>query len=443
MVGTNMFAKRMITGLTAVTLLLVPLCRNASAQTAPAPPTASGPIDIQAAEQEFSGDEIIAKGDVHVKYKDSIILGPQARLKKDAGGNPQQAVFTGHPHLTQGSSKMDAEILTFDVATSHVLAEGHAHSEVMDSGDAKPEKKDATGGGANKKKANAGGKNTDGKNTDGKTADSSSDQNSTEPATTDTAAAIKKLASTPPPPEKIITDSDRQEYDRQSGKFIAVGHVHVVHGNIMVKADKLQLVYGVDNKPETALFSGNVSATQDRNTTTSDNMTYSLSNRRLEATGHVKSTVIQEHRDDPKKKKDNTVSSNTDIMPAAEASEEDQADDDIIVIYSETQDFSRDSNRMSAHGNVKLYYGDLVGTGPGAVLLRDSQNKPERIIFAGRSQITQPNKRWIADHLEMIVATKLVVANGNTKVVILKAPPTTKPASPTQTQLAGTGNTTR
>ncbi len=44
--------------------------------------------------------------------------------------------------------------------------------------------------------------------------------------------------------EKIITDSDYQEYEKDSGKFDANGHVHVLHGTISVFADKLRLVYG-------------------------------------------------------------------------------------------------------------------------------------------------------------------------------------------------------
>src|SRR5262249_30439489 len=103
---------------------------GASLAQAPKAPEASGPVDIQANEQEFAGDKIIAKGNVRVVYKDSVVLAPQATLQRDPGGNPQVAMFTGHPHLVQGKSVIDADTLMFDIANSRVVADGNAHSEV-------------------------------------------------------------------------------------------------------------------------------------------------------------------------------------------------------------------------------------------------------------------------------------------------------------------------
>ena len=105
------------------------------AQSPPPAPQATGPIDIQAAEQDFADDQVIAKGNVRVKYKDSLIVGPMATLFRDAAGQPQRAVFVGHPSLTQGESKMHADTLIFEIATSKIIAQGHAHSEVTSDGD--------------------------------------------------------------------------------------------------------------------------------------------------------------------------------------------------------------------------------------------------------------------------------------------------------------------
>src|SRR6185437_139963 len=117
-----------------------------------------------------------------------------------------------------------------------------------------------------------------------------------------------------------------------------------------VEADEVQLIYGVDNRPETALFSGNVAATQFKNTTLAENIVYSLSSHRLQATGHVKSTVIQETTPPPAKKK-NTVGFDGDLMQSANASEPEEAPkEDKIIVTSETQDWSRDPNRMTANG---------------------------------------------------------------------------------------------
>jgi lipopolysaccharide export system protein LptA len=373
---------------------------------APASPAASGPIDIQANEQEFSGDQVIARGNVRVTYKGSVILAPSAQLFRDPGGNPQKAIFTGHPHLTQSDSKMDAETLTFEIANSRIIAEGRAHSEVIS---ASEEKKPDAAGGA-----------TSGLPLGG-------DKKPEKPG--------EKVV------EKIITDADRQEYDKSTGKFEAIGHVHVVHGEILVKADKLQLVYGVDGKPETALFTGNVAATQNRNTTCSDSLTYSLSTKRLQASGHVKSTVIQEQK--PKPTPIKKADAGDVLIQVAAAAEiiDDAGKDDVVVITSESQEYTKDGGRMAANGNVRVYYEDMMGAGPACVLTTNAQGKADKIIFSGRSQICQPTKRWIADHIEMTIADKKVLASGNTRAMLL-SPVGNKRGAPLmpapQTQLAKT-----
>jgi lipopolysaccharide export system protein LptA len=77
--------------------------------------------------------------------------------------------------------------------------------------------------------------------------------------------------------------------------------VHTKHGDIRVISDRLTLVYGADAKPETALFTGHCNATQNENNTQSDTLTYYLSSQRLQATGNVRSKVIQKKGDGPKK----------------------------------------------------------------------------------------------------------------------------------------------
>lgn len=381
------------------------------------PPAASGPIDIRANEQEFAENQVIAKGNVKVTYKDSIIYAPLATLFRDPAGNPQRAVFTGHPRLTQGDNKIDADTLTFEMANSKIIAAGHAHSEVMaGGGEEKPKAEGATFAGGESSKTGF------------------SDELATLP---------KSGGSKPQKAEKIITDSDRQEYDRDTGKFEAIGSVRVQHGEILVKADKLQLIYGLDNKPEAAVFTGNVNAMQGKNSTTADNMTYSLATKRLQATGHVKSTVIQEKKDMPKGKT-NTIGLKDPVgIPSAAAATtnsgaSDSAKEDVVIITSDTQDYSRETGRMSANGNVRVFYQNVVGAGPTAILLRNQQGKAERIVFTGRSQISQPGRRWIADRIEMTIEDKKVIATGNTKALILQMPKSQP--KPPEMQLAGRSN---
>lgn len=365
----------------------------------------SGPVDIQAQEQEFAQDHVVAKGAVRVVYKESVINAPQAVLYKDATGNLRSAVFTGHPNLVQGTSKLDADTITFEMLSQKVIAEGHAHSEVISSGDPKKEGKPDS----NKSLAPnlAGNK------------------------------PVEKPAGTV---EKIITDSDKQEYDQGSGKFIAIGHVHVKNGDITASADKLQLMYGTDKKPETAIFTGNAVATQNRNSTSADNITYFMSTKRLQATGHVKSQVIQ-----PKKaeasKKGGPISPKLGSNPmpnlvAAGNSAVESAQEEPIIITSDSQDLSQDNGRITANGNVHVFYEDTTGIGPKIVVLRTPEGKAEKVYFVGRSQVSQAGRRWIGDRITMTVATKKVLAQGNTKAFIINTPQKAPSIQQVETQLA-------
>jgi lipopolysaccharide export system protein LptA len=401
-------AKTFLIAMLTVTPLMVPMSVRATGTDMTG--AAAGPIDIRANEQEFAENQVIAKGNVKVTYKDSVVYAPLATLFRDAGGNPQRAVFTGHPHLTQGSNRIDADTLTFEMANAKIVATGHAHSEVIS--EAKTEEK----------------KNADGSTTGGGTENPTADL-------TKELGGGKKAADGKP--EKIVTDSDRQEYDRASGRFEAMGNVRVQHGEILVHSDKLQLIYGLDSKPEAAVFTGNVNALQGKNSTLADSMTYTLATKRLQATGHVKSTVIQEQK--PGAQKKNTIGFKDPVgMPAASAATTggDEPKDDVVLITSDSQDYSRETGRMTANGNVRVFYQNIIGAGPTAILVRNALGKTERVVFSGRSQISQPGRRWIADRIEMTMDDKKVIATGNTKALILQVPGEKKGAPASNTMLA-------
>lgn len=513
---------------------------------------AGGPIDIQADEQEFGEGHVVARGRVRVTYKDSVVVAPMATLYRDAGGSPQKAVFTGHPHLTQGANKIDSDVLIFEIASQKIIADGHAHSEVLQNaplggplagpstevaeqdlntpGFAPPKPgsaKTAAPKVARAPKAKSGmsksgqinwpTKSGDAQGDTAKAATPSdvaskpvvkspivprtaadddlgdarpgmSDTPTTEqlmaPPTVSAAAqakteqnkAAKASAPAKGPPEKIITDSRYQEYHRDTGRFEARGDVHVKHGDILVISDRLQLVYGADAKPETALFTGHVSATQNENNTQADTMTYFLATQRLQATGNVRSKVIQKKGDGPKKGGPDvgsqdvasksgrsgdttafTASSAKYSDPSSKAADSAKAstfsrpsggqdpkladgktatkpsgkgfdfdienkDGEPMYIDSDAQDYSKDSGRMAAQGNVKVRYGDTTGVGPNVVLVRNIDGQAEKLVFTGRSQIIQPGKRWIGDKITMMVNDRKVLAQGNTRAYILQTP---------------------
>jgi lipopolysaccharide export system protein LptA len=417
-----------------------------------AAPQASGPVDITADEQEFANDSVIARGRVRVVYKDSVILSPLATLYKDETGNPNRAVFTGHPRLTQGRNKMDANILTFEVQKQKVVAVGNAHSEVEIPEDQKQDGLTA-------------GKQSDSKlpppppvqdktaKVDKPDSDDDDEKPATAPQTSGNANASAKPADgKPKQAERIITDSERQEFDQDSGRFEATGHVRLVNGDMIVFSDKMQVVYSAtSNKPETCLFSGHVIATQGKNSTCADNISYSLSTRRLQATGNVKSKVIQDKNGEGKKKVSENVGvptaradwlcapANAAARKTAAASSTsivapvDGAGDKPVWVFSDAQDYSRDNGRVAAHGNVKVVSGDMYGCGPSIVMTRKADGKADKVYFIGRSQISQPGRRWVADEITYLVDEKKVIANGNATAMVQQGADSKQPKRKTIT----------
>jgi hypothetical protein len=71
--------------------------------------------------------------------------------------------------------------------------------------------------------------------------------------------------------------------------------------------------------------------------------------------------------------------------------------------------------------------------------LRDEEGRTERIIFYGRSQITQPGKRWIGDKIIFMVPDQHVIAEGNTKAIILNNKAKTQPNGGSEQTKSGEG----
>jgi lipopolysaccharide export system protein LptA len=98
-----------------------------------------------------------------------------------------------------------------------------------------------------------------------------------------------------------------------------------------------------------------------------------------------------------------------------------------IYIVSDSQDYIKENGKMTALGNVHVYYNDNKGLGHKMVMTRNNEGKADKMIFTGRSQIVQPGKRWIGDKITFLVPTERVVSEGNTKAIILNTTAQVKP----------------
>ncbi|MBX9670769.1 MAG: hypothetical protein K2X93_24420 [Candidatus Obscuribacterales bacterium] len=392
--------------------------------------TSSGPIDIQADEQEFADDHVVARGRVKVVHGDTIIRAPVATLFRDEAGQPKLAIFTGNPTLVQGPNLVRARKLTFDIKGARIIAEGNAHSEVMSNSMDAASGGGGGGGGASDKKAAKPKKQAPKDLGDPETIDEAepdsevAEGESSEESTTATATKTPDLKKPPADnkPKKIITDSDKQEFERNSGKFEAHGNVRVNAQGIAVKSNHLRLVYGTDQKVEAVVFTGDVTAKRDSNVTQADVMTYFLTTQRLQATGHVKSRVVQETAGTAKKGGLAAGKNVQGAAPGTKVMDFSSGGGQEIIIISDAQDYNKENGRVDAEGRVRLYYGNTIGVGPKISMTTNEYGETDRVVFIGRSQITQPGRRWIADRITYTVEDNKVLAEGNTRAIIVKNP---------------------
>ena len=95
--------------------------------------------------------------------------------------------------------------------------------------------------------------------------------------------------------------------------------------------------------------------------------------------------------------------------------------DDGTRVYVEAryQQFNKITSALVAGGNVKVKYKDYFAQGPKAQLFVNPQtNKPETIIFTGRSKITNEGSTVEADKIRMTLNPKAFFADGNVKTSI-------------------------
>ena len=94
-------------------------------------------------------------------------------------------------------------------------------------------------------------------------------------------------------------------------------------------------------------------------------------------------------------------------------------DDTRIQVWSNRQQYDKKTNVMMAAGDVHVIYQDYDAKGPKASVYPDPKtNKPNKVVFVGRSKITNQGRTIEADRIEMIIEPKNFFAEGNVKTFI-------------------------
>lgn len=90
-----------------------------------------------------------------------------------------------------------------------------------------------------------------------------------------------------------------------------------------------------------------------------------------------------------------------------------------INVWSDRQEYYKASNIIQAAGKVHVIYKDYDAKGPKATVYPDKKtNKPNEIVFIGRSTIVEQMRSIEADRIKMYIEPKNFFAEGNVKTVI-------------------------
>ena len=90
-----------------------------------------------------------------------------------------------------------------------------------------------------------------------------------------------------------------------------------------------------------------------------------------------------------------------------------------INVWSDRQEYYKATNIIQASGKVHVVYKDYDAKGPKATVYPDPKtNKPNEIVFLGRSTITEQMRSIEADRIKMYINPKNFFAEGKVKNVI-------------------------
>lgn len=90
-----------------------------------------------------------------------------------------------------------------------------------------------------------------------------------------------------------------------------------------------------------------------------------------------------------------------------------------INVWSDRQEYYKLQNIIQASGKVHVTYKDYDARGPKATVYPDKKtNKPNEIVFIGRSVITEQMRSIEADRIKMFIEPKNFFAEGNVKTLI-------------------------
>lgn len=184
----------------------------------------------------------------------------------------------------------------------------------------------------------------------------------------------------------VIVTANSQEYDNKSNTMKAKGAVIINYQDIQAFADYAEVNLNKQNDVQRLTLSGNAIVKYGNSQVKANKFVHLADKKITTATGNVFSDI--------------------------------NTDDTKIKVWSDFQHVNQTANTIGASGHVKVVYEDYVAVGPKATVYPNNQNKLNRVVFIGRSKITNKGYSIEADKIEMTLDPKDFKAEGNVKTLL-------------------------
>lgn len=187
----------------------------------------------------------------------------------------------------------------------------------------------------------------------------------------------------------IIITSDEQEYNTNTNLMKAIGSVVVNYEDMTATSDSAYALMDKKGEVQNIKLISRATIKQDKSVIKGDNIQYSKLRQDIIASGNTLSDVTFENGDR-------------------------------VIVSARSQQYDKKGNALIAVGNVNVKYADYIADGPKAIMYIDpNTNKPQKIVFAGRSKITEKGVNSVeADKITMTMQPKTFEAVGNVKTNI-------------------------
>ena len=185
----------------------------------------------------------------------------------------------------------------------------------------------------------------------------------------------------------VIVTADSQEYDNQRNIMKAKGGVIIFYENSQAFADYAQVDLDKNNDLKKLTLIGHANVKKEKSSVTANKFTHYADTKVTIASGKVFSDINDEQTQ--------------------------------IKVWSDFQQIDQKSNVITASGHAVIHYQDYVAEGPKASVFPNPQTKKmNKVVFLGRSKITQQGRSIEADRIDMTLKPKDFKADGNVKTFI-------------------------